>query len=898
MHESGNTRCPMRRNCPIAVPAPQAPQRLAAGSAARSEAGQALSEASGDGSAYALDTDVSRIWPRYDLPRKLAVLAELALDVRWTWSHASDTLWRMVDADAWERTRNPWTILQDVPRARLAALAADPAFMEELARILEARLRYRSEPSWYGQTQPRSAPKRVAYFSMEFGLGEALPLYAGGLGILAGDYLKTASDLGVPAVGVGLLYQVGYFRQMLDAEGRQQAMYPYNDPASLPIEPVQARSGGRLHVPLPLPGRIIQLRIWRALVGRTALYLLDSNDPLNSPADRGITGELYGGGTEVRLMQEVVLGIGGWRALEAMGLEVDVCHLNEGHAAFAVLERARAFLQQHRTSFWEALWATRAGNVFTTHTPVAAGFDAYPRGLIDKYFPHFGSYVAGLGLSREAMLGLGRRDPADPGEPFNMAYLAMRGSATANGVSRLHGAVSRRIFAPLYPRWPEDEVPVGHVTNGVHVPSWDSRWADTLWTEACGKTRWRGAMEPLTAAIQCVSDEVLWELRGKERADLVRYARERLAWQLGQRGSAPETIAEAAHVLDPDALTLGFARRFAGYKRPNLLLSDPGRLERLLGSAERPVQIIVAGKAHPDDEEGKRLVQAWAEFVRRAPVRRRAIFLEDYDMSLAQELVQGVDVWINTPRRPWEACGTSGMKLLVNGGLNLSSLDGWWAEAHRSGVGWALGDAQEHEGSTRDGAEAEELYRLLEDEIVPAFFARDAQGVPRAWVARIRASMSLLAPEFSSNRMMRDYVERCYLPAAATFRRRSSGRAKLARELEAWWRSIEVHWKEVHVGRVTAEPHGGWWAFAAEVHLGSLPAATIEVELYADAVDGSPAVREVMKPDTAAPDPSGASIYRASVPSTRPPWHFTPRIVPYHPEARVPIEAPLIVWPR
>ena len=488
---------------PFAEPAPQSQQALAAGTAGLPKAGQASSGRERDGPPYAAEPIMSRVSPRYDLPKRLTVLAELALDLRWTWSHAGDTLWRMVDADAWERTRNPWTMLQDVPRERLSALAADPVFMKELEALLAARHHYESEPGWYGRTQSKSVLKRVAYFSMEFGVDEALPLYAGGLGILAGDYLKTASDLGVPAVGVGLLYQVGYFRQMLDAEGRQHAMFPYNDPSSLPIEPVQARSGGWLHVSLPLPGRTIVLRVWRARVGRVTLYLLDSNDPDNSPADRGITGELYGGGAEVRLMQEIVLGVGGWRALAAMGVEADVCHLNEGHAAFVVVERARAFMQEHGTSFWAALWATRAGNVFTTHTPVAAGFDSYASDLVEKYFPHFGAYVAGLGISKEALLGLGRRDPDDSGEPFNMAYLAMRGSATANGVSRLHGTVSRHIFAPLYPRWPQDEVPVGHVTNGVHVPSWDSRWADTLWTEACGQGRWRGSMEPLTEAIRC-----------------------------------------------------------------------------------------------------------------------------------------------------------------------------------------------------------------------------------------------------------------------------------------------------------------------------------------------------------------------------------------------------------
>jgi starch phosphorylase len=420
----------------------------------------------------------------------------------------------------------------------------------------------------------------------------------------------------------------------------------------------------------------------------------------------------------------------------------------------------------------------------------------------------------------------------------------------------------------------------------------------SLWTEACGQGRWRGATEPLAGAIECVGDETLWALRGKERLDLVGYARERLARQLGQRGERPTIVAEAAHVLDPAALTLGFARRFAANKRPNLLLADPERLERLLGSAQQPVQIIVAGKAHPADAEGQRLLQAWAAFVRRAPVRRRAVFLEDYDMSLAQELVQGVDVWVSTPRPPWEACGTSGMKLLVNGGLNLSVSDGWWAEAYRPDVGWALGDAAEPASSGRDAVDAEQLYRLLEDEIVPTFFARDGQGIPRAWLARIRASMALLAPAFSSNRMMRDYVEQCYLPAAAAFGRRSARRAKLARELESWWRTLERHWPDVQLGTVTVTPHGDRGEFAAELHLGSLPATMVRVELYADAVNGWPAVREVMKADDRPPIPAGASVYRTSVPSTRPFWHFAPRVVPYHAEARIPTEAPLIVWPR
>jgi starch phosphorylase len=832
------------------------------------------------------------------LPEPLAVLAELALDLRWTWSHAGDALWQMVSPEIWESTRDPWIILQDIPQERLEQLAEDRRFTDELQRLVHERDRYLEELGWYGRQHGSSTMKTVAYFSMEFGLGEGLPLYAGGLGILAGDYLKTASDLGVPVVGVGLLYQQGYFRQVLDASGRQQELYPYNDPTSLPIQPVLAPSGGWLHVALQFPGRTILLREWQARVGRVTLYLLDSNDPLNSPADRGITSELYGGGQELRLVQELVLGISGWRLLEALGLEADVCHLNEGHAAFVVLERARSFMAQHGVSFWEALYATRAGNVFTTHTPVAAGFDTFPPALINKYFPVFQDYLAQREISLPELLALGRRDAHDLHEPFNMAYLAMRGCSAANGVSRLHGAVSRAMFRVLYPRWPECEVPIGHITNGVHVPSWDSPWADELWTQACGKARWRGTVEPLSDAIQPLTDEALWTLRAAERHAVVRYARQRLARQFGQRGASPEMITQAWHVLDPNVLTLGFARRFTAYKRPNLLLHDPARLLRLLTNAARPVQLIVAGKAHPQDEGGKGLVQAWLAFVQQPRVRSRAVFLEDYDMALAQELVQGVDVWINTPRRPWEACGTSGMKVLVNGGLNLSELDGWWAEAYRAEVGWALGDGREHPEPEWDSREAEALYDLLERDIVPAFYTRDAQGIPRAWVARIRASMASLAPQFSSNRMVRDYVEHLYLPAAAALQRRCAQGGQLAKELYAWQRQLEAHWHEVHFGNLDISQERGHSAFHVQVYLGEVAPPWVRVELYADAMDGEqPFCQEMYQGDQITGAVNGY-VYHATVPASRPAWHFTPRIIPYHPEAHIPMEAALILWQR
>lgn len=834
-----------------------------------------------------------------DLPADLQVLTDLALDLRWTWNHTSDALWRMLNPTAWEQTRNPWVVLQDVTPTRLAQVQQEAPFMDELQRLVAERAHYHSDVGWCGREYQAAALPLVAYFSMEVGLGEGLPLYAGGLGILAGDYLKAASDLGVPVVGVSLLYQRGYFRQVLDAGGTQHELYPYNDTSSLPIQPVHTPDGGWLHIPLAFPGRTLLLRVWQARVGRVRLYLLDSNDPLNSPDDRGITSELYGGGSEVRLMQEIVLGLGGWRALEALGLAVDVCHLNEGHGAFVILERLRRFMLQQQVTFWEALWATRAGNVFTTHTPVAAGFDTFGPALIDKYAPVVCAYLQEVGLTLPAFLALGRRDPHDANEPFSMAYLALRGCARANGVSQLHGAVSRQIFQPLYPRWPTREVPIGHVTNGVHVPTWDSPWADALWTVACGKTRWGGTVEALTEAIHGLSDEALWGFRSAERQDLVRYTRQRLVRQLGQHGASPDVVAQAAQVLDPNALTLGFARRFTAYKRPNLLLHDPQRLTRLLTRTAQPVQLIIAGKAHPADSEGKRLVQAWARFVQQPAVHGRVVFLEDYDMTLAQELVQGVDVWINTPRRPWEACGTSGMKVLVNGGLNLSVLDGWWAEAYAPAVGWALGNGLEHADiAAWDAAEAAQLYALLEQQILPEFFDRNARGIPVRWVQRIRTSMATLAPRFSSNRMVRQYLEEYYVPAAAAFHRRRAAGAAIARDVQHWWRTLAMYWHQVHFGGLEVRQQGDAWQMRVQVYLGELTPAQVQVELYAEPMADASLLCLVMAQGESIPGAVHGYVYEASVPTTRPAWHWTPRVVPYHPEAYVPMEAAWITWQR
>lgn len=827
-------------------------------------------------------------FPR-ELPEALAPLTELALDLRWTWSHSGDRLWELLDADAWEVTENPWVILQNVPEERLHQLVGDAEFRRELDALVSQREAYLRAPGRFDQ----GATPGIAYFSMEFGLGAALPLYAGGLGVLAGDYLKAASDLGLPMVGVGLLYQEGYFRQVIDQAGRQRAVYPYNEPSTMPIQPVSASAGGWLRIPLEFPGRRVMLRVWRANVGRVSLYLLDSNDPFNAPIDRGINAKLYGRGRETRLMQEIVLGIGGWRMLEALGLDPPVCHLNEGHAALAVLERARTCMEKMNVGFWEAMRATRAGNLFTTHTPVAAGFDAFDARLIDRYRPYFEIYVRNLGVSLDEILALGRADPSDPSQPFTMAYLAMRGCSAANAVSRLHGEVSRRVFAELYPRWPEDEVPVGHVTNGVHVPSWDSPWADRLWTQACGTDRWRGTTESLAEAIGELDDEALWSLCARERQDLVGYVRLRLRRQLGQRGHPPDELAVASQTLDPNVLIVGFARRFTEYKRPNLLLHDPDRLRALLTHSDRPMQIIVAGKAHPADLQGQKLIEEWIRFANSPAVRNRVVFLEDYDIDLAQELVQGVDVWINTPRRPWEACGTSGMKVLVNGGLNLSSLDGWWAEAWSPDIGWVLGDG--HDG---DEAEAGSLYRILEEEVIPTFYGRDELGIPREWVKRMRASMARLTPRFSSNRMAEDYVRDYYVPAGAAFADRKCQEGALARELEAWACRTRQGWGRLHFGELQTSEEGGSRTFRVQVYLCDLQPEDVRVELYSAPAGARPERVSGMEVVGEIPGSIRGYIYQGSARADRPEGDYTPRVVPFHPKARVPIENPLILWQR
>jgi len=824
-------------------------------------------------------------------------LAELALDMRWSWNHAADEVWAQLDPVLWDLTHNPWVVLQTVSRDCLQRSLDNPAFREKIAALVEEKRKAAETPAWFQLMHPRDTLTSVAYFSMEFMLSEALPIYSGGLGNVAGDQLKTASDLGVPVVGVGLLYQQGYFRQVIDRYGAQQAFFPYNDPGQLPVMPVREENGEWLRLEIVLPGYSLWLRTWQVQVGRVKLYLLDSNDAANFPAYRGITSELYGGGTELRLRQEMVLGIGGWRLLETLGIKPDVCHLNEGHAAFVVLERTRSFMEETGQPFEVALAVTRAGNLFTTHTPVAAGFDRFDPHLIEQYLGYYARNS--LGIPLRDMLALGRQNPDDPAEPFNMAYLAVHGSGAVNGVSRLHGKVSRDIFQSLFPRWPEIEAPVGYVTNGVHMPSWDSAEADALWHESCGKERWLEMTENLEEKIRCAPDDKLWQVRADARKSLVGYVRERLSRQLAASGATPEEIGNAQHIFDTNALTLGFARRFATYKRPNLLLHDTERLLRILTDPERPVQLIIAGKAHPDDQMGQTMIQEWMHFIRRPEACRHVVFLSDYDMLLTERLVQGVDVWINTPRRPWEACGTSGMKVLVNGGLNLSELDGWWAEAYTPEVGWALGDGKEHgDDPAWDAVEAEELYTLLEREVIPEFYSRDRNGIPLAWVARMRESMARLTPHFSSNRTVRQYTERYYIPAAAAYRERAADKGATGVQLVNWLHSLEQKWANLRFGEMKIATNGGHHVFEVQVYLNGLEPDAVRVELYAEGVNGGSPVRKEMTRGHQLVGAENGYFYDAQVQATRPAADFTARVIPHRAGIAVPLEAAHILWQR
>lgn len=836
-------------------------------------------------------------------------LEELALDLHWSWSRNADKsmdwvdpalweiMWQWLDPSLWELTHNPWVVLQTVSKEKLESVLNNPDFKQILDDLLQKKRQQEESETWFQKNHSKGPVSCVAYFSMEYMLSEALPIYSGGLGNVAGDQLKAASDLGVPVVAIGLLYQQGYFRQMIDKNGVQQALYPYNDPGQLPITPLRKPNGEWLRLEISFPGWSIWIRTWKVQVGRVNLLLLDSNDAANFPAYRAITSELYGGGPELRLQQELLLGISGWRLLEALGLKPEVCHLNEGHAAFAILERARSFMHESGLTFGAALEATRAGNLFTTHTAVPAGFDRFEPALIEKYLTRFAGQ---LGISMHDFLALGRSNPEDSAEPFNMAYLAMRGSGAVNGVSQLHGKVSRKIFEPIFPRWPESDVPVGYVTNGIHIPSWDSLSSDAIWTEMFGKERWNWVLDFDEKSMDKISDIKLWKMRNDSRRSLIEYSRVRHARQIAARGGDPEEIEHANQIFDENTLTLGFARRFATYKRPNMLLYDPERLLRILTNPQLPVQLILAGKAHPADKPGQALIQQWMQFiVNRPEARSHVVFLSDYDMYLTERMVQGVDVWINTPRRPWEACGTSGMKVLANGGLNVSELDGWWIEAYTPEVGWAIGDGQEHgDDPSWDAAEALALYHILETEVVPMFYRRNKEGISPEWVAKMRASMSRLTPHFSANRAVREYVEKYYLPAAQKVRERSADKGKFGAAIHNWKHFLAQHWSKLRFNEVKIEAKGDQFEFEVKVYLDGLDAQFIDLEIYGNAFEDKPFTKQKMELSHPLEGEPNFYVYRGVVPANRPESAYTVRIVPSFAGVSVPLEDNHILWQK
>jgi starch phosphorylase len=775
------------------------------------------------------------------LPPPLRELRPLAYNLWWSWNPEAEELFSRLDPELWQRThRNPVLLLGRMDQKRLERFASDDAYLGHLADVGDRFERYMADPGWFGRTFKGRAA-HIAYFSAEYGLSDCLPIYSGGLGILSGDHLKSASDLGLPLTAVGLAYSEGYFRQALNADGWQVERYPRNDFSRLPVEPVSVATGGPdgaetpLLVGLDFPQGRVVARVWKVQVGRVALYLLDTNVEQNRPEDRGITSQLYGGDHEQRIQQELVLGVGGMRVLAALGIEPTACHMNEGHSAFLGLERIAQLRARHGLSFDEAWEAASAGNAFTTHTPVPAGNDEFSPDLIDKYL---GRYREEQGLSREQLLARGRADPNDPSSRFSMAVLALRLSDRANGVSKLHARVSRAMWSALWPELPVHEVPISAITNGVHTRTWLSAEMTALFRRHLGP-RWldEPADHSVWERVDSIPDVELWRTQRRQREQLVTFVRRHLRAQAEQRGAGPAELAAADDALDPDALTLGFARRFATYKRATLFFHDLERLARILADRERPVQILFAGKAHPRDDGGKELIRKVVQLSRTPELRGKVAFLEDYDMRVARALVGGVDLWLNTPRRPLEASGTSGMKAAANGAINLSVLDGWWCEGFAPESGWAIGRGEEQKDPDRqDEADARDLYELLEREVVPLFYDRDRNGMPRGWLSRMRSSIRRICPVFNTNRMVEEYTRSVYLPASERWLRFSAEGMRDVRTLSAWREEVGRKWGEVRVLRVMPRGAsevqvGAPLEIEAEVHLGALSPADVAVDL-------------------------------------------------------------------
>lgn len=831
------------------------------------------------------------------LPLPVQALRDLAYNLFWTWNTDTAAVFERLDRSLWQKTlHNPIQLLQELPADVLERAAKDHDFLGHLERATSAFHEYLSRPPL--QTVEGVTPQEpIAYFSLEFALTESLPNYSGGLGVLAGDHLKAASDLGLPLVGVGLLYHEGYFRQSLSADGWQSEEYHLIDVAQQPLRPVLDEAGNRQMITFPVDGRIVTARIWKLDVGKVPLYLLDTAIEQNSEGDRQLTGRLYGGDSELRIQQEIVLGIGGVRALRAMGLDPAVCHMNEGHSSLLGLERIRSLMEKEGASFAEASLPVAAATAFTTHTAVAAGIDLFPPNLVRQYL---GEYGHSMELDERTLLGLGRTNPLDESEPFSMAMLGLRLSGFRNGVSKLHGTVSQRLWGSAWPALPLEHVPIDSVTNGVHLPTWVAndvgelydRYVGTSWRDDPSNANWAGVAD--------IPDEELWTTHERQRAHLIHRARKQHAETLMSRGLSETTGAQSAK-LDPVTLTIGFARRFAGYKRATLLFRNPERLAAILNRANRPVQFIFAGKAHPRDEPAKALIREVMQLSARPEFQGKLVLLEQYDVELARVLVQGCDIWLNTPVRPLEASGTSGMKACANGAIHMSVMDGWWWEAYRPGRGWKVGRSQlDDDPEAQDAFDSESIYDLLEHEVTNAFYERDSAGIPREWVARMKASIAAFAPVFNTSRMVSEYAAKAYAPAADSWHALKANGLAAAREQAQWLADTRARWAEVTVHDVShAVKDDGTLAIAARLHPGALSPDDLRLEAVFGSTreDGFLIQEGILGLEVSDRSEDGDLVYSGSVPIVSGGRKgYTIRVLPAHPHLHDPLSTGLIHW--
>lgn len=848
-----------------------------------------------------MQTRVFKVVPR--IPERLGALRNIAYNLWWTWNPDAVDLFRWIDGRLWEETsHNPVLLLGRTEQARLEELASDSVYLSNLDEVARSLEDYLGRPTWFDRSFERRPGVLdnllVAFFSMEFGLHESLPIYSGGLGVLAGDTLKSASELGLPLVGVSLLYRQGYFGQYLNSDGWQQERYFVNDYSNTPVSPVLNSEAKQVVVTLPLDGRDVSAAIWMVQVGRTTLYLLDTDLPSNEPRDRQITGHLYGGDRDMRIRQEIILGIGGLRALEAIGKRPSVCHANEGHSAFLILERIKQLMQEGLT-LNEARELAIAGNVFTTHTPVPAGNDEFSSEMVETYLK---PYLDALGLSLGSFLDMGRIGPTGD---FSMTIFALRHSKFRNGVSRLHGKVSRSIWKDVWPGLPEDDIPIDHVTNGVHIDTWISDEMARLLNRYIGP-RWPSNPRDETCwkYISNIPDSELWRGHVRLRERLVAYVRERWRAQQNSMGQQGHRFSEIP-VLNPDVLTIGFARRFATYKRATLLLRDPERLASLLNDPDRPVQLVFAGKAHPHDEGGKEMIRQIVHQSMKEGFYGKLVYLEDYSMDMARHFVQGVDVWLNVPRRPLEASGTSGMKASMNGVLNCSVPDGWWDEAYTPEIGWIVGRGESYDDAeTQDLVETKALYDRIENVIAPLFYDRQDDGLPRRWISMMKESMKVICPFFNTNRMLAEYSDRYYIQSCESWNALAADSWAGARELSAWKEKIRAAWRTVRVERVESPDEdrpltvGDVMPVRVVISADGLEPEDLAVELHAGRFTGENGLDETSSDRISFHDrEKGFLVYSGSFKcSYSGTQGFTVRVLPCHKRSGTIIEPGLVAW--